>query len=185
MESGGSDDELFEQLEAELEKDGTFDYYRTQQIKSYQNMILKHENIKDRLKYFDKEKQLLDYLSTKEMKMGNYMIIFINETFTSCQSLLSSLTKTLEESDGNYTICIVDATVSPFLVEKLNVKTLPTIIAFKDSAKIGMKIGLDGLLDNPQDISTVSYKRVGNLFSSYFPYVFKRETQDDDDGWLD
>lgn len=185
MESGTSDDELFDQLEAELEQDGTFDYYRTQQIKSYQDMILKRENVKNNLKFYKKEKELLDYISTKEMKKGNYLIIFINENFISCQYLLNSINKTLEESNGNYTICIIDAIASPFLVGKLDIKTLPTIIAFKNSEKIGKKIGLDGLLDNPQDISTISSQKLGHLFASYYPYVIKNETQDDDDGWLD
>lgn len=163
------DDALFEQLEAELEQDGTFDYYRDKQIREFQSAIQKRENLLSKLRYYDSEKGFLNELSTTDLKKSNYLIVFINPSFISCQYLQRALKVTVENSSGNYTVCLIDAIESPFLVEKLNPKTLPTMIAFSNGEKVGCKVGLDGMLENHEDISTLSSAKLGHLFESYFP----------------
>jgi thioredoxin-like negative regulator of GroEL len=169
MSDGHSDTELFEKLEAELEQDGTFDYYRDQRIRSFQSDILKTENLTKRFKFYETEKKLLADLNEKEMKNGNYLLVFINETFYSCKVLTNKLKETIEKSDGNYIICLINAIESPFLVDRLKITTLPTMVAYVKGKNISTKTGLDGLLENQQDVSTVSSEKLANLFSGYFP----------------
>lgn len=178
FEDMSSDDALFEQLEAELEQDGIFDYYKDQQIKQYQNMILKRDNLETRFKYFDNEKDLIEVLGDKNMKNSNYLLVFINDFFMSCKYLLHALKTTIENSSGNYTINVINAAASPFLVKKLQVKTLPTMIAYFKGQKVATKIGLDGFLDDPQTVSTISDNKIQKFIDHY---IFSGKMRDESD----
>lgn len=173
-----SDDGLFEQLEAELENDGTFDYYRQKQILQFQHTIKQRENLKQNFELFFNEKNLLERLKSKGSRDGNYLVAFIDETFTTCQILIEKLKETVQLSDGSYSVYIIKASEAPFLVAKLAIKVLPTMVAYVKGQKIGQHVGLQGLLANPIDVNTLSSDRLGRLLISYFP---KREDDSSDE----
>lgn len=164
-----SDDGLFEQLEAELEHDGTFNYYREKQILQFQNTIQQRENLKRNFELFFKEKDLLERLKSKGSVNRNYVIAFIDETFTTCQILIEKLKETVQVSDGSYSVYIIKASEAPFLVSKLDIKVLPTMVAYLKGQKIGQHVGLQGLLTNPVDVNTLNNDRLSKLLISYFP----------------
>lgn len=164
-----SDDDLFEKLEAELEQDGTFDYYRQKQILHYQDTIQQKQNLHQNFVFFFDEKDLLEKLKCKKEVNKNYVIVFINETFTACQVLVERLKETVRTSDGTYSIYIINASNSRFLVSKLDIKILPTMVAYVDGRQIAQHVGLQGLLTNAVDVNTLSNDRLGRLLLSYFP----------------
>ena len=164
-----SDDGLFEQLEAELEHDGTFNYYRQKQILQFQNTIQQRENLKRNFELFFKEKDLLERLKSKRSVNRNYVIAFIDETFMTCQILIEKLKETVQVSDGSYSVYVIKASEAPFLVSKLDIKVLPTMIAYLKGQKIGQHVGLQGLLTNPIDVNTLNNDRLSRLLISYFP----------------
>lgn len=176
-----SDDELFEQLEAELEQDGTFNHYREQQIAQLQTTLKRKSNIQNKLRSFQTEKELMDYVSSSEMKLSNYVIVFTNDTFISCKVLVSALPNVVANSDGRYTICVINAIDAPFLSERLGVKILPAIVAYSGGQNVGTKAGLDGLLDDPTEIESFNSKKLGQLFKGYFPFSRGYDTSDESD----
>lgn len=178
--SDSDNDELFEQLEAELEQNGTFDYYREKQILQIQNSIQQRENLNKRFTMFSNEKELLDTISqNKNKRQYNYIVVFINETFTTCQVLVEKLKDLVQSSDGRYSVYVIQATKSPFLVSKLDIKILPTIVAYSSGYNIGTHVGLPGLLADPADVYTLDNFKLRRLIESYFPK--KNEDSSDDE----
>lgn len=166
-----NDDELFEQLEAEMEKDGTFDFYRKKKILEFQNTIQQHENLENKFKMFNDEKELVDTINVgnKQYKEKfNYIIVFINENFKACQVLVEHLKENIRTSNGKYSVFIIQAVNSPFLVSKLNIKVLPTMIAYINGTNVGQHIGLQGLLNDPKDIYTLDDSKLSQLAYSFF-----------------
>lgn len=178
-----NDDALFEQLEAELEQDGTFDYYRDQKIRAHESALQRQSNLATRFQCFATEKPLLEVLSNTDARSGNYLLVFANETFPACQYLLQTLRHVVEESTRNsYIVYVVDATNAPFLADKLNVKTLPTMIPFTAGRQAGApKIGLQGLLDNPHDTSSLSQEHLQRYIEHCFPRAEHSDSDSDSD----
>lgn len=168
-DAADTDDELFDQLEAELEQDGTFNHYREQQISQLQTTLRRKSNIQAKLRNFSTEKELMDLISSSEMKLSNYVIVFINDTFASCQILIRALSPVIADSDGSYTVCVINAFDAPFLSDKLAVKVLPAIVAYSGGRNVGTKAGLDGLLDDPMELETLNGGKLARLFQGYFP----------------
>lgn len=168
MSASDIDDELFEQLEAEMEQDGTFDYYRQQQISQFQDTIKRHENLQKNFLMFSSEKELLETIGNNK-KLTQYLILFINENFTTCQILVEKLRNVIERSEGRYSIYVIEATESPFLVSKLNIKVLPTMVAYINGKNVGEHVGLQGLLNNASDIHSLSDEKLDKLLETYFP----------------
>ena len=55
----------------------------------------------------------------------------------------------------------IDAEKAPFFVGKLNIKTLPTLLIFKDGKTVNRLLGFDGLSNsrNPDEFTTSSLGR--------------------------
>lgn len=174
---GDSDDELFEKLEAELDQDGTFDYYKSQKIQELHSEIQRRNNLTNNLVFPESERQLLDRVSHSTSK---YLVVFVNETFQSSIYLTHALKETIENSDGSYTVYIINAEKSPFLSTKLRIKTLPTIVAFVNGKRMGIKVGLDGFLNDRLDVSTVSPEKLASLCRQFFQGGRHRNEEDED-----
>lgn len=172
-----ADDEIFDQLEAELEQDGTFNYYREQRINQLETSIRRQDILQTKFKYYATEGELLD--SFENMKNKNYVIVFINELFSTCQFLLTTLRETILNSAGDYYVCVINAVNSPFLVSKLSIKVLPTMVVYANNKEIGKHVGLEGLLNDHQKISSISSLKLERLFNGYFPP--KNDSDDEED----
>ncbi|OUT23534.1 hypothetical protein CAS74_001854 [Pichia kudriavzevii] len=157
---GDSDDELFEKLEAELDQDGTFDYYKSQKIQELHSEIQRRNNLANNLVFPESERQLLDRVSHSTSK---YLVVFVNETFQSSIYLTHALKETIENSDGSYTN-----------------KNPPTIVAFVNGKRMGIKVGLDGLLNDRLDVSTVSPEKLASLCRQFFQGGRHRNEEDED-----
>ena len=75
----------------------------------------------------------------------------------------------------------VDAAKTPFFVQKLQVKTLPTVIVFKDGKAIDRLIGFDGLSSsskNPDEFTTSS---LGRWLESAKAIEYEGPDSDDED----
>lgn len=171
-----SDDELFEQLEAELEQDGTFNYYRDQRISQIQNTVKQHENLSTKFSYFDNEKEFLK--ESHRIPRGNYVVLFVDDSFLACQILLTAMKSVVQYGNGNFSVCVLKASNSPFLVEKLNIKTLPTYLAYRNHKQIAVHIGLEGLLEDIKDVHSLEESRLEVLFQKYYP-INKDENDSD------
>lgn len=171
MSDNDDDDELFEQLEAEMEKDGTFDFYRKKKILEFQDTIQQRENLEKKFKMFNNEKDLLDTIDDENKQHKdkfNYIIVFINENFKACQVLVEQLKENIRTSRGEYSAFVIQAVNSPFLVSKLNIKVLPTMVAYTNGTNVGQHIGLEGLLNDPRDVYTLNDAKLSQLVRSYF-----------------
>lgn len=171
------DDALFEQLEAELEQDGTFDYYRNEKIRAHRATLKRKSNLATRFQCYPNEKPLLEILSDRTARDSDYLLVFANETFTACQHLMHILRSVVQESSGTYKIYIVDAVNAPFLTQKLNVKTLPTMVPFKNGQSGPARVGLHGLLEDPVNVASVCEEYVQQYIESCFPDEEESESE--------
>lgn len=161
-----TDDELFEQLESELEKDGTFDFYRSQRIGQFKETIKQNNNLSNKFKYYENEDKFIN--ESQDFPNGNYITIFTDDKFLSCQILITAVKKIIQCTDKNFVVCLIEAVNAPFLVKKLNVKILPTMIIFKKNKQKTLQIGLEGLLNDSQNIHSLNEDKLCKLMEQCY-----------------
>ncbi|KAF7792914.1 hypothetical protein EIP86_004016 [Pleurotus ostreatoroseus] len=123
------DDELFAQLEAELEDDQSTAYERD-------------DGVQEMMKYMERRKQLAD------AGHGQYTTLKDD-----AEVLDITISQKLSKKYFSTRFVRVLAEKAPFLVDKLGVKVLPCVICFKKSMTCGRVVGFEEL-GNRDDFAT-------------------------------
>jgi thiol-disulfide isomerase/thioredoxin len=79
---------------------------------------------------------------------GSFHVIchFYHKEFPRCQIMNHHLQKLAQRHDETKFI-FINAEKAPFFVEKLKIRTMPTLIFFEDGVALGKQIGFEGLSD--------------------------------------
>lgn len=162
-----NDDDIFDELEKESEKDGFFDKYRQEKINQLNSIIRRNNNLSNYYSEVSTNDELIELMS-KKIKFGNQLLIFINENFISCQLLVNLIKEIILKSNGLFNVIIVNALTVSFIVDKLKIKTLPSLVFYNNGQQINIKIGLNGLLDDPSDIKSLSEYKLNDYISKVF-----------------
>ncbi|KAI9280815.1 thioredoxin-like protein [Sporodiniella umbellata] len=138
-----SDDEaLFEELERE--EDSEIATLREQRIKEIQDELARRETLEEYQHgiYSDilKEKEFMDITVKDKYVVGH----FYHPDFRRCKIMDTHLEK-LAEKYYDTRFIKIDVANAPFLVEKLQVKILPCIIAWKEGYAQTKIVGFDDL----------------------------------------
>lgn len=93
---------------------------------------------------------------------GSYWVVvhFFHRDFERCKIMDHHL-KRIAPLHLNCKFVRIDAEKAPFFVGKLNIKTLPTLLIFKDGKTVNRLLGFDGLSNsrNPDEFTTSSLGR--------------------------
>ena len=174
-----NDDDIFDELEKESEKDGFFDKYRQEKINQLNSIIRRNNNLSNYYSEVSTNDELIELMS-KKIKFGNQLLIFINENFISCQLLVNLIKEIILKNNGLFNVIIVNALTVSFIVDKLKIKTLPSLVFYNNGQQINIKIGLNGLLDDPSDIKSLSEYKLNDYISKVFS-LNKRDYDSDND----
>ena len=174
-----NDDDIFDELEKESEKDGFFDKYRQEKINQLNSIIRRNNNLSNYYSEVSTNDELIELMS-KKIKFGNQLLIFINENFISCQLLVNLIKEIILKSNGLFNVIIVNALTVSFIVDKLKIKTLPSLVFYNNGQQINIKVGLNGLLDDPSDIKSLSEYKLNDYISKVFS-LNKRDYDSDND----
>ena len=120
---------------------------------------------------------------SKKINFGNQLLIFINENFISCQLLVNLIKEIILKNNGLFNVIIVNALTVSFIVDKLKIKTLPSLVFYNNGQQINIKVGLNGLLDDPSDIKSLSEYKLNDYISKVF--LLNKRNYDSDNDYSD
>lgn len=124
----------------------------------------------------------------KECTLSQHVVVhFFHKDFEKCKVMDHHLKKLAENPQHlSCKFVRIDAEKAPFFVAKLKIKTLPTVIIFKDGKTVDRKLGFEGLVDlasgrRANDIDDFPTSRLGYWLESVGALEYDGPDSDDED----
>lgn len=193
------EDENSDNEEDSDDSDGEFDYLLDDDDEDKVLQAIREKRMKELMKEQAKEAEqkaaghgevrsiLQDEFLSECTSSQHVVVHFFHKDFERCKIMDHHL-KIIAENPQHVSCKFVriDAEKAPFFVAKLKIKTLPTVIIFKDGQTVDRKLGFEGLTDaasgrRANDIDDFPTSRLGYWLESVGAIEYDGPDSDDED----